>query len=188
MSTDSFYITGDENADRLLADDPLALMIGMLLDQQVPMEWAFKSPHRLSERLGDRFSARGIADMDPDELEEVFRDKPALHRFPASMAERTRKLCRTIVDDYDGEAARIWETAESGDELLTRLRALPGYGEQKAKIFTAVLGKRLDLAPDGWEEAAAPYSDDQPRSVAEVTSEDALERVREFKRARKDKS
>lgn len=177
--------TGDPQADRLLSDNPLALLIGMLLDQQIPMEWAFMSPYRLKERLGGTLDAHTIGAMADEEIEAVFRQKPALHRYPASMARRTRDLCRALAEDYDGDAARLWETADSGAELLRRLKKLPGYGDQKARIFLAVLGKRLGAAPDGWQEAAGPYADATPRSVADVDSREALEAVRAWKKRKK---
>jgi uncharacterized HhH-GPD family protein len=180
-------VTGDPDANAFLVDDPLALLIGMLLDQQVPMEWAFKGPYTLRERLGDseRLDAGAIAAMDPEKFEALFTTKPALHRFPGSMAKRTHALCRHLVEEYDGDAARMWTTATSGAELLQRLRALPGYGEEKAKIFLAILGKRLGVAPPGWEEAAAPFSDANPRSVADIDSPESFQRVRAWKTEQK---
>jgi uncharacterized HhH-GPD family protein len=180
----TFPITGDETADALLARDPLALLIGMLLDQQVPMEWAFRGPATLAERLGGLDAAR-IAAMSPDSLEVVFREKPALHRYPSSMAKRTHALCVHVVEHYGGDAAKLWSGVEDPDELLARLRALPGYGDDKAKIMLAILAKRFGRAPLGWERVAAPFSDDHPRSAADVDSPDALLRVREWKRAQK---
>jgi uncharacterized HhH-GPD family protein len=182
-------VTGDPDADRLLVDDPLALLIGMLLDQQVPMEWAFRGPLTLRKRLGGtgRLDAHTIAAMAPEDLEALFRTKPALHRYPGSMAKRTHDLCRHLVDEYDGDAAAVWRSATGGDELYRRLRALPGYGEEKAKIFLAILGKRLGVAPPGWEEAAAPFSDTTPRSVADIDSPESLQRVREWKTTQKRK-
>lgn len=178
-------ITGDPQADRLLSEDPLALVIGMLLDQQIPMEWAFMGPYRLRERLGGDLDAKRIAQLDEAELEALFRQKPSLHRFPASMARRTRSLCAFLVERYGGDAAGLWRTADSGSELLDRLRELPGYGDEKARILLALLAKRFGVAPAGWQEAAAPFGDDTPRSVADIDSPAALERVREWKRARK---
>jgi uncharacterized HhH-GPD family protein len=180
-------VTGDPDADRLLVDDPLALLIGMLLDQQVPMEWAFRGPLTLRKRLGitGQLDAHAIAAMAPDEVEALFKTKPALHRFPGSMAKRTHALCRHLVDEYDGDAAAVWRDATSGDEVYQRLRALPGYGEEKAKIFLAILGKRLGVAPPGWEAAAAPFSDATPRSVADIDSPESLRRVREWKTTQK---
>lgn len=177
-------VTGDPDADNLLNTDPLALLVGMLLDQQVPMEWAFKGPWTLQSRLG-ALDAAAIAAMVPDELEAVFRTKPALHRYPSSMAKRTHALCQALVDDYEGLAAKVWTGASSGEELYQRLRALPGFGDEKAKIFLALLAKRLGVRPAGWEEAAQPFSDTTPRSVADIDSPEALARVREWKQARK---
>jgi uncharacterized HhH-GPD family protein len=181
----SLPITGNPDADHLLVTDPLALLIGMLLDQQVPMEWAFGSPYRLKERLGGRLDATDIAAMDPAAVDEVFRQKPPLHRYPGSMATRVQALCQHLVEHYGGDAAAVWEGAGSGAELYARLRALPGYGEQKSKIFLALLGKRLGRAPEGWQEHAGEYADSTPRSAADVDSPDALQRVREFKRAKR---
>jgi uncharacterized HhH-GPD family protein len=180
----TFPITGDATADALLVQDPLALLIGMLLDQQVPMEWAFRGPATLSERLGGLDAAR-IAGMGPEELEAVFKQKPALHRYPGSMAKRTHALCVHIVDTYGGDAAKVWRGVRDPEVLLARLRALPGYGDDKAKIMLAILAKRFGRAPAGWERVAAPFSDDRPRSAADVDSPEALLRVREWKRAQK---
>jgi uncharacterized HhH-GPD family protein len=178
-------VTGDPEADDLLVKDPLALLIGMLLDQQVPMEWAFKGPSTLKDRLGGHLDAAAIAGYDPDAFEALCKEKPALHRYPGSMAKRTQALCRAVVDDYDGDAARIWNGVQDPAELYARLRALPGYGEEKAKIFLAILGKRLGVAPKGWEELAAPFGDSTPRSVADIDSPEALQAVRAFKQERK---
>lgn len=177
-------ITGDDEADRLLTDQPLALVIGMLLDQQVPMEWAFRGPATLVGRLGE-LDAQKIAAMDPAVLELVFKQKPALHRYPGSMAKRTHALCVHVVDLYDGDVAKIWRGARRADVVYDRLVALPGYGAEKAKILLAVLAKRFGKTPTGWERVAAPFSDDRPRSVADVESPEALITVREFKRAQK---
>jgi uncharacterized HhH-GPD family protein len=182
----TFPITGDPSADELLVADPLALLIGMLLDQQVPMEWAFRGPATLSERLGGLDAAR-IAAMAPEAVEAVFKEKPALHRYPGSMAKRTHALCRHIVDTYDGDASKIWRGVRDPEVLLERLRALPGYGDEKAKIMLAILAKRFGRAPKGWEAVAQPFSDDRPRSVADVDSAEALARVRDWKRAQKAK-
>ena len=177
-------ITGDEPADRLLEDSPLALVIGMLLDQQVPMEWAFVAPYRLQERLGS-LDAEKIAAMAAEDVEAAFREKPALHRYPAAMARRVHELCQHVVDRYGGEVERMWQEAQSGQELWERIRALPGFGEEKARIFLALLAKRFGIAPDGWEEAAGPFADSTPRSVADVSSAEALQEVRQFKKAQK---
>lgn len=185
MAAATFYITGDPDADGLLARDPLALLIGMLLDQQVPMEWAFASPARLAERLGGRLDAGEIAALDPDELEAVFKERPSLHRFPGSMARRTWELCRHLAETYGGRAERVWTDAGDATAVLGRLRALPGFGDEKSRIFLAVLAKRLGVRPAGWEDAAAPFSDGQRRSVADVSSPETLEEVRAFKKAKK---
>ena len=184
-SPSALPVTGDADADALLATDPLALLIGMLLDQQVPMEWAFRGPLSLKARLGANLDAGAIAAMPVDDLVAVFSAKPALHRFPGSMAKRTHALCTHLVDDYDGDAANIWTGAGSGDELLARLSDLPGFGAEKAKIFLALLAKRFGVRPAGWEQAAAPFSDSTPRSVADIDSPETLARVREWKQAQK---
>jgi uncharacterized HhH-GPD family protein len=186
MATPTIPVTGDPAADELLVESPLALLIGMLLDQQVPMEWAFKGPHTLQERLGT-LDCTAIAAMSPEDLKAVFSAKPALHRFPGSMAERTHALCVALVDDYGADAERVWTEASSGDDALARLRALPGFGEEKSKIFLALLGKRLGVALPGWEQAAKPYSDATKRSVADIDSPEALAEVRAFKKAQKAK-
>jgi uncharacterized HhH-GPD family protein len=184
MSRADIPVTGDPDADRLLAENPLALLIGMLLDQQVPMEWAFKGPATLQTRLGGLNAAR-IADLPPDELDAVFRAKPAVHRFPSAMAKRTHAVARVIVDEYGGDAATIWRDVPTGAELFERLRALPGFGDEKAKIFLALLAKRLGVRPAGWEAAAAPFSDSTPRSVADIDSPETVARVRDWKRTQK---
>jgi uncharacterized HhH-GPD family protein len=187
MATKTLPVTGDPEADQLLVDDPFALLLGMLLDQQVPMEWAFKGPHTLKARLDGTLDPASIAAMQPEELEAVFKDKPALHRYPGAMAKRAHALSQFLVEHYDGDAAQVWEGVDDGAELLARLRALPGYGEEKAKIFLAILAKRLGIEPEGWQQAAAPFSDGTPRSVADIDSAEALERVRQFKKAMKAK-
>ena len=186
MATATMPITGDPAADEFLVTDPLALVIGMLLDQQVPMEWAFKGPSTLRDRLGG-LDATKIAAMPPEELEAVFREKPALHRYPGSMAKRTHALCVHLVDEYDGDAAKLWTGVDDPQVLFDRIRALPGYGEEKAKIFLAILGKRLQVAPQGWEACAVPFSDSEPRSVADIDSPENLQRVRAWKQAQKAK-
>jgi uncharacterized HhH-GPD family protein len=178
-------VTGDPAADQLLVDDPLARLIGMLLDQQVPMEWAFSSPLKLRERLGGTLDAAAIAARPLEELEAIFKGPPALHRYPGSMAKRTQQLCQHLVDAHGGDAAAVWSDVGSGTELHARLKALPGFGGEKAKIFLALLAKRFGITPEGWEEAAAPFSDATPRSVADVDSTETLQRVREFKKAKK---
>jgi len=183
----TFWITGDEQADQLLADDPFALLLGMLLDQQVPMEWAFSAPALLKERLGGQLDAGKLAAMSEDDVIQVFVEKPALHRYPASMAKRAHALCEEIEETYGGDASRIWTEATDGKDLVKRLLALPGFGPDKAKIFAAVLGKRLGVQPPGWEEAAAPFSDSTRRSVADADSPEHLEEVRAFKKSMKAK-
>jgi uncharacterized HhH-GPD family protein len=185
MTEPTLPVTGDPEADKLLADDPLALTIGMLLDQQVPMEWAFSGPLRLRDKLGGRLDAAEIAALGPAELEAMFKGPPALHRYPGSMANRTQALCQFLVDHYGGDAAGVWTGVDSGAELLRRVRALPGFGADKARIFTALLAKRFGVRPPGWEEATAPFSDDQPRSVADIDSAESLQRVRSWKKAMK---
>ncbi len=180
-------VTGDHDADQLLIDDPFALLLAMMLDQQIPMEWAFKSPLRLKERIPDNFSAAGLAEMDPEKAEAAFKEKPALHRFPGSMARRAQDLARHIVDEYDGNAAKLWAEAPTGQDLLKRLKALPGYGDEKAKIFLALLAKRFNITPEGWEAAAGPFSDATPRTVADIDSPEALAEVRAWKKAQKAK-
>jgi len=185
-------LTQDPPADAFLAADPLALLIGMLLDQQFPMERAFSSPYVLAQRIGvdpdngGRLDAGALADADPEEFAAIFATPPALHRYPGAMAGRVQALSRQIADKYLGDAAALWREASSGRELLTRLRALPGFGEQKARIFVALLGKQLGVRPDGWQEAAGVYAEEgSARSIADVLGPETLQRVREFKRAAK---
>ncbi len=185
MATSTFPVTGDQTADRLLVTDPLALLVGMLLDQQVPMEWAFRAPASLKQRLGDRFAAPAIAAMDPEELVAVFCAKPALHRYPAAMARRLHGLCGQLVEHYSGEAENLWLGATTGAELFDRIRALPGFGDEKARIFLALLAKRFGHRPPGWEEQAGPFADGHPRSVADISSRAAFAEVREWKKAQK---
>ncbi|MEO3777330.1 HhH-GPD-type base excision DNA repair protein [Micromonospora sp. B11E3] len=176
----------DPEANRLLQRDPLALLVGMVLDQQVPMEKAFSSPYVLAGRLGHEPDARELAAFDPEALVEVFARPPALHRFPKAMAARVQEVCRTLVDTYDGDPARLWADAADGRELLSRIAALPGFGRQKAQIFLALLGKRFGVTPDGWREAAGGYGEEGAyRSVADVTDRESLGRVREYKQRMK---
>ena len=185
MTGPAIPITGDEAADRLLEEDPLALLIGMLLDQQVPMEWAFKGPATLKERLGGTLDAPSIAAMTEDDFVAVCCEKPAIHRFPAAMGRRIHSLCLDLVAHHDGDAAQLWADDPTAQVLYARLRELPGYGDEKTRIFMAILAKRLGIRPEGWEEVAAPFSDEQPRSVADVDSEENLGRVREWKKMMK---
>ncbi|MFI5485149.1 HhH-GPD-type base excision DNA repair protein [Micromonospora echinaurantiaca] len=176
----------DPEANRLLARSPLALLLGMVLDQQVPMEKAFSSPYVLTQRLGHEPDAAELAGYDPEALVALFAQPPALHRFPKAMAARVQEVCRVLVDRYDGDAARLWSDATDGRELLRRIADLPGFGKQKAQIFLALLGKRFDVTPEGWREAAGGYGDpDAHRSVADVVDADSLRRVREYKQQMK---
>ncbi|MBU8859588.1 MULTISPECIES: HhH-GPD-type base excision DNA repair protein [unclassified Micromonospora] len=176
----------DPQANELLARSPLALLLGMVLDQQVPMEKAFSSPYVLAQRLGHEPDAAELAGYDPEALVEVFARPPALHRFPKAMAARVQEVCRALVERYDGDPARLWSDVTDGRELLRRVGELPGFGRQKAQIFVALLGKRFGITPDGWREAAGDYGDaDAHRSVADVTDPESLRRVREFKQRMK---
>jgi uncharacterized HhH-GPD family protein len=176
------YLAADEAADQLLTRDPLALLIGMVLDQQIPLERAFKSPFDLQARLGGPLDAASLAAMDPEALAGLFGEKPALHRFPRSMAGRVQELCAIIVSEYGGDPAAIWTSAADGKELLANVKALPGFGEQKARIFIALLGKQLGVRPPGWEKAASPFGDQGTfRSVADIDSPEALAKVRQYK-------
>ena len=185
MAEPSFPITGNPDDDQLLIDDPLALMLGMLLDQQVPMSWAFRGPARLRERLGGRLDATEIAAMGPDAVADLFSQKPALHRFPCSMGKRAQALCEYLVEHHGGYAADVWEGAADAEDLSVRVNALPGFGEEKSMIFIALLAKRFNRAPAGWEAVAGPFADDQPRSVADIGSEAELLDVRAWKKAKK---
>ena len=180
------WLTGDPDADALLSTDPLALLLGMVLDQQIPMERAFAAPAALKERLGGTLDPAVISTMDPDALVEVFSAKPALHRFPRSMAGRVQEVCAAVVADHGGDASAIWSSAPDGKALLKNLKALPGFGDQKARIFLALLGKQLGVRPPGWEQAAGPYGEAGAfRSVADIDSPEALIKVRQFKQAMK---
>ena len=176
------HIAQNEGADQLISDDPFALLIGMVLDQQIPLEKAFSSPRDLKERLGGRLDPAEIAAMDPEQLSKVFAERPALHRFPAANAKRVQELARIIVEQYGGDAAAVWNTAKSGEELYERIRALPGFGDQKARIFVGLLGKQLGVRPDGWREAAGKYgADGSYMSVADIVDPSSLARVRSYK-------
>ena len=185
VGTGTLAVTGDDAADRLLNTDPLALLLGMLLDQQIPLEWAFMGPHRLVERLGAELDAMDISERNPDDFAALVRAKPALHRFPSSMAKRMQALCRHVADHYDGDAEAVWNAAANGEDLFRRLRDLPGYGDEKARILTAVLAKRFGVRPDGWEAQAGAFADSEPRSVADIDSPEALQRVRAWKKEQK---
>src|SRR3981081_3135560 len=174
--------TDDPAANQLLETDPLALLIGLVLDQQVKMEKAFAGPYELRKRLG-HLDVRKIASMDPDRLNEVFRERPALHRFPGSMAGRVQALCKAIVDDYGGDAASVWKGARDGDDLAARIKKLPGFGDMKVKILVAVLAKKFGVKPRGWEKHAAGW-----HTVADVASVGTMAQHREGKREMKGKA
>ena len=180
----TLYITGDEAADALLNTDPNALLLGMLLDQQVPMEWAFAGPATLKQRLG-HLDPAAIATMDEESFVAICCEKPAIHRFPASMGKRIRQVCTFLVEHHDSDAANIWRDTDSGRDIYRRLKALPGYGDEKSKIFVAILAKTQGIAPDGWRETAGKFGDDVPRSVADIHDEASLAVVREWKKAQK---
>ncbi|MCB2177654.1 MAG: hypothetical protein KQH57_17740 [Actinomycetales bacterium] len=182
-------LTGDQDADRLLDADPFALLVGMLLDQQVPMETAFAGPAKIAARMstGDRLDPARIAATDPEEFAALCATPPAVHRFPRSMAERIQAVAAAVVEEYDGETARLWTDGDpDGAEVLRRLRRLPGYGEQKAKIFLALLGKQRGVQPAGWREAAGAFGEEGSfRSIADVVDAESLDKVRATKKAAK---
>ncbi len=181
----SISITGDPAADQLLTDDPFALLCGMLLDQQIAMETAFVGPAKIRERVGT-LEPGEIADQDPEAFEAVFRQTPAVHRYPGSMAGRVRALAATVRDEWGGDASAIWtQGSTDGATVLKRLKSLPGFGEQKAKIFLALLGKQYGYDGAGWREAAGDYGQPGHRSVADITSPESLAKVREYKREQK---
>jgi uncharacterized HhH-GPD family protein len=179
MTTQRLPFTGDDEADRLLVDDSLALLIGFVLDQQVPLQKAFSGPLELSRRVGG-LDARTLAAMDPEQLADIFRERPALHRFPGNMARRTQELCAAIADRYDGDAARVWTGAADGRDLHDRLLALPGIGPMKAGTLVAILGKRLGVAPPGWEAFAPDHM-----TLGDVDSAETLATYQAGKRAKK---
>lgn len=186
MPSVKLALSQDRAADQLLSKDPLALLIGMVLDQQVPLEWAFSAPLRLKERLGGTLDAAAIAEMDPDALSKAFSERPALHRFPGANAKRVQELCRILVEEYGGTAANVWRKAKTGDELYRNVKALPGFGEQKARIFIGLLGKQLGVQPPGWQEAAGAFGQAGTfLSVADITGPDSLEKVRAYKQEKK---
>jgi uncharacterized HhH-GPD family protein len=183
----TLHIAQQPDADALLDRDPLALLVGMLLDQQFPMERAFAGSYVLAQRLGvDHLNAYDIAEHDPETFAKLFVGPPAIHRFPGAMAGRVQALARLLVADYDGRAEAVWEDAQSGAELHARVATLPGFGAQKARIFVALLGKQRGVRPRGWREAAGPYGEDGSfRSVADVTSPESLQKVRDHKKEMK---
>jgi uncharacterized HhH-GPD family protein len=183
----TLHLAQDPDADDLLDRDPFALAVGMLLDQQYPMEAAFKGPWKLVTRLGgDRLDPAAIAAMDPEEFADLAATPPAIHRYGRSMAGRVQQMAQAVVDDYEGDISRIWTTAKTGEQLRERLEALPGWGQMKAQIFIALLGKQLAVRPKGWREAAGSYGDKgATRSVADVTGPESLLAVRAFKQEAK---
>jgi len=180
----AIQITGDAAADKVLSDDPFALLLGMLLDQQYPMEHAFRGPAKLLERFGTLDPER-ISAADPTEFAALCAVPPAVHRFPGSMATRIQAVATEVVESYDGDAAKIWTEAASGADLVKRVMTLPGFGKQKAQIFTALVAKQLGVRPDGWEKAVGDYSLDGFRSVADVVDPDSLGKVRAYKKEKK---
>jgi uncharacterized HhH-GPD family protein len=178
------HLTGDEAADRLLSADANALLVGMVLDQQVPMEKAFVGPLVIAERMGGSFDVGAIATMNDVEFVALCSQRPAVHRFPGSMAKRVQQVCRVLVEKYDADANRVWANAATGAELKAALAALPGLGDQKASIFTALLGKQRGVTPPGWREAAGLYGEEGVfRSVADIVDAESLQKVRATKKA-----
>jgi uncharacterized HhH-GPD family protein len=176
----------DAEANALLQRNPLALLIGMVLDQQIPFEKAFSSPYELTKRLGHEPTAQELADYDPDALSVIFATPPALHRFPKANAQRVQEVCRILVDRYDGDPARLWGEAKTGEELFKRVSELPGFGKQKTQIMVALLGKQYGVRPKGWRAAAGDYGPDRAfRSVADIVDEPSLVKVREYKKQMK---
>ena len=178
-------VTGDAAADALVNSDAAALLIAMLLDQQIPIEQAFAGPARLAQRLGGRLDVEHVAGMDPDRFAGIVSQRPAVHRFPRSMAGRIQALCRVVTTELGGDAVALWRDVPEAGELHRRLTELPGFGDEKARILIAVLGKRFGVRPAGWQQWSAPFSDDQPRSVADVDGPEALARVRDWKRTQR---
>ncbi|MGW0865675.1 HhH-GPD-type base excision DNA repair protein [Streptomyces sp. NPDC002611] len=183
----TLHLAQDPEADALLGRSPLAALVGMLLDQQVPMEWAFKGPATIAQRLGtDDLDAHEIAAHEPEAFAALLSQKPAVHRYPGSMAKRIQQLCQYLVEHYDGDAEAVWKDAGTGKELLKLLAGLPGFGKQKAQIFLALLGKQLGVRPEGWREAAGAYGEPQSfRSVADITGPESLVKVRAHKQEMK---
>jgi uncharacterized HhH-GPD family protein len=179
-----FHITGDASADAVLDEHPFALLAGMMLDQQYPMEHAFRGPAKVLERFGTLEPAR-IAAADPEEFAALCATSPAIHRFPGSMSARLQALAALVEDRYDGRAERLWTEASTGKELLARVMELPGFGKQKAQIFVALLAKQLGVRPEGWESAVGAYAEEGYRSVADVVDAGSLQKVRDFKKQKK---
>lgn len=177
-------ITQDPAADALLSENAFALVVGMMLDQQYPMEHAFRGPAKVRDRFGT-FDPAAIAGADPEEFAAMAATTPAIHRFPGSMAARLQEVARIVVEEYDGDASRIWTEAADARDLMKRVQALPGFGKQKAQIFVALLAKQLGVRPDGWEALVGDYALEGHRSVADVTDDVSLQKVREFKKQKK---
>ena len=180
----AFEIAQDPAADKVLDESPFALLAGMMLDQQYPMEHAFRGPAKVVDRFGT-FEPEAIAAADPEEFKALCSTPPAIHRFPCSMAARLREVARIVEHDYGGDASRIWTDAADAKDLMKRVQALPGFGKQKAQIFVALLAKQLGVRPKGWEEAAGAYAEEGYRSVADVTDPASLQKVRDYKKAKK---
>jgi uncharacterized HhH-GPD family protein len=178
------YVTGKPAADRLLRKDGTALLIGMLLDQQVPMEWAFTGPFTITERLG-HLDPKRIAAMRVDKFVSICCEKPAIHRFPAAMAKRIHELCQVLATEYDNDGANVWKGVDDASELYKRLRKFPGFGDEKARIFVALLAKRFGITPEGWQRVAKPFGDHRMRTVADIDSAESLLKVRRFKQLEK---
>jgi uncharacterized HhH-GPD family protein len=186
MTSMTISLPIDAEANKLLSTDPLALLIGMTLDQQIPLEKAFTSPWVLAQRLGHAYTAEELADFDPDALIAIFAEPPALHRFPKAMAGRVQEVCRALVERYDGEAAHLWAGVEDGTELVKRVASLPGFGRQKSQIFVALLGKQYGVQPAGWREAAGAYgAEGSFKSVADIVDAESLGKVRAYKKEMK---
>jgi uncharacterized HhH-GPD family protein len=184
MAPTALHITGADHADQVLTNDPFALLVGMLLDQQYPMEHAFRGPAKILDRF-ETLDPATIAAADPEEFAAMASTPPAIHRYGRSMAGRVQELARIVVDTYDGRAERLWTEASSGSDLVARVMSLPGFGKQKAQIFTALLAKQLHVRPEGWEKAVGDYAEDGYRSVADVVDPASLQKVRDYKKAKK---
>ena len=180
----ALHITGDDHADKVLSDDPFAVLVGMMLDQQYPMEHAFRGPAKVLDRFGSLDPA-AIAPADPESFAELCATPPAIHRFPGSMAARLQELSRIVTEEYDGDASRIWTGAADAQDLMKRMLALPGFGQQKAQIFVALLAKQLDVKPEGWERVVGAYAEAGYRSVADVVDPESLQKVRDHKKQMK---
>ena len=180
----AIHITGDDRADEVLEGSPFALLLGMLLDQQYPMEHAFRGPAKILDRFGSLEPA-DIAAAEPEQFASLCSEPPAVHRFPGSMAQKVQAVARIVVEEYDGHADRIWTGAADAKDLLRRMTALPGFGTQKARIFIALLAKQRDVRPDGWESVVGDYSQEGYRSVADVVDAASLEKVRAYKKEQK---